>query len=134
METDGPIAVMDGDCALCAFGARMIHRLDRRGVIRICPVRTALGQRLLAAHGIAGADPESWLFPHGGRAFADFDAMAEVGRLTGGWGHALRLLRLIPGPVSRWLYRRVARNRYDVFGRGDVCAIPDPAFRARLIG
>ena len=27
-----------------------------------------------------------------------------------------------------------ARNRYALFGKGDMCAIPDPAFRARLIG
>ena len=25
------VAVMDGSCALCSFGARMIHRLDRTG-------------------------------------------------------------------------------------------------------
>lgn len=134
MDTDGPIAVMDGDCALCSLGARMIHRMDRGGTIRICPVATPLGQRLLAAHGISRADPESWLFLHRGRAFVDFDAMAEVGRFCGGWGHGLRALRMLPGPVSRWLYRRVARNRYALFGRGDLCAVPDPAFRARLIG
>ncbi len=134
MEDSMPIAVMDGGCALCSFGARMIHRLDRSGTIRICPVQTPLGQHLLAAHEISRVDPESWLFLHGGRAFVDFDAMAEVGRFTGGWGHGLRLLRLIPGPLSRWLYARVARNRYALFGRGDLCALPDPAFRARLIG
>jgi predicted DCC family thiol-disulfide oxidoreductase YuxK len=134
MGTDHPIAVMDATCALCAFGARMIHRLDRSGTIRICPVQSPLGQQLLAEHGISGVDPESWLFLEGGRAWTDFDAMAEVGMRSGGWGRVLGLLRVIPKPLRDWLYRRVARNRYAVFGRGDICAIPDPAFRARLIG
>lgn len=134
MEDQGPIAVMDATCALCSFGARMIHRLDRTGTVRICPVQSDLGQRLLAAHGISGVDPESWLFLAEGRAWTDFDAMAEVGSRAGGWGRVLGALRLIPKPLRDWLYRRVARNRYRLFGRGDLCAIPDPAFRARLIG
>ena len=131
---EGPVAVMDADCALCSFGARMIHRLDRSGTVKICPVQTGLGQRLLAEHGISGTDPESWLFLADGKAWTDFDAMAEVGWRSGGWGRGLILLRAIPKPLRDWLYRRVARNRYAVFGRGDMCAIPDPAFRARLIG
>ena len=134
MTEQAPMAVMDADCALCSFGARMIHRLDKTGTIRICPVQTRLGQMLLTKHGITATNPESWLFIADGRVWTDFDAMAEVGLRCGGLGRLLGLLRLIPKPLRDWLYARVARNRYAVFGRGDMCAIPDPAFRARLIG
>ena len=124
---------MDAECALCSFGARMIHRLDTSGTIRICPVQSPLGQSLLTQNGITATNPESWLFMADGQVWTDFDAMAEVGLRCGGWGRLLGLLRLIPKPLRDWLYARVARNRYAVFGRGDMCAIPDPAFKARLI-
>ena len=133
MNDTSPMAVMDADCALCSFGARMIHRLDKTGTIRICPVQSPLGQSLLTRHGITATNPESWLFIVDGQVWTDFDAMAEVGLRCGGWGRLLGLLRLIPRPLRDWLYRRVARNRYAVFGHGDLCAMPDPAFRARLI-
>ncbi len=134
MEASGPIAVMDGDCALCCFGALMIHRLDRGRIIRICPTDTALGRALLERHGMRVDDPESWLLVDGSRVWSGFDAMAEVGVRSGGLGRALGLLRLLPHPVAGWLYRRVARNRYALFGRRRMCELPDPAFRARLIG
>ena len=134
MTDFAPIAVMDAECALCSFGARMIHRLDKSGTIRICPVQSPLGQSLLKQNGITATNPESWLFIAQGRVWTDFDAMAELGLRCGGWGRVLGLLRLIPKPLRDWLYRRVARNRYAVFGRAYMCAIPDPAFRARLIG
>jgi predicted DCC family thiol-disulfide oxidoreductase YuxK len=129
-----PVAVMDGTCALCTVGARMIHRLDRQGDIRICPIQTAMGQRLLAANGLKVDDPDSWLFIEGGRVWRDFDALIRVGERSGGLGRVFSLLRIIPRPLRDWLYARIARNRYALFGRADLCALPDPALRARLVG
>lgn len=62
-----PVAVMDGTCALCSFGARMIHRLDRNGDIRICPIQTRMGRGLLAGHGLDPDDPASWMFIEAGQ-------------------------------------------------------------------
>ncbi|OYX42000.1 MAG: thiol-disulfide oxidoreductase [Rhodobacterales bacterium 32-67-9] len=124
---------MDGDCALCGFGARMIDRLDRRGDIRICPVATPLGQAMLCHYGLRPDDPESWLYLEGGRVWRDFDAMARVGMRSGGWGRGLGLLLLIPRPLRDWLYARIARNRYALFGRSDLCEMASPRLRARLM-
>lgn len=133
MGDDAPIAVMDGTCALCSFAARVIHRLDRAGTIRICPIQTARGQALLQAHGLDALDPDSWLFIADGRAWRDFDALIRLGGFTGGWGRVFALLRLIPPRPRSALYRSIARNRYRLFGRADLCALPDPGLQARLL-
>ena len=130
----GPIAVMDADCAICTLGARMIHKLDRTGDVRICPVQTELGQRLMRAHGVDPGDPETWLLIEGGRVWRDAEAIIRIGQRSGGWGRLAIALRLLPRPIRDWLYRRLARNRYAQFGHADMCAVPDPAFQARLIG
>jgi predicted DCC family thiol-disulfide oxidoreductase YuxK len=39
----------------------------------------------------------------------------------------------LPRAVQDWLYRRMARNRYALFGRTDMCAVPDPRLRKRLM-
>jgi predicted DCC family thiol-disulfide oxidoreductase YuxK len=132
-DDTGPVAVMDAACALCSWGARMIHRLDRSGSIRICPVQSPLGTALMRHYGLDPADPESWLFIDGGQAFADFDATVQAGRRMGGWAGLARALVALPKPVRDWLYRRLARNRYRLFGRADMCALPDPAFQKRLL-
>ncbi|MEO1638189.1 MAG: DCC1-like thiol-disulfide oxidoreductase family protein [Pseudomonadota bacterium] len=130
---DHPIAVMDADCMLCSWGARMIHRLDRSGEVRIAPVQSETGARLMRQHGLDPTDPDTWLFVEDGKVWRDFDALIRVGQRSGGLGHVFQILRLLPGGVRNWLYARVARNRYRLFGRGDMCALPDPAFRARLL-
>ena len=129
-----PIAVMDGTCALCAFGARMVHRMDRSGDIRIAPIQGRTGAALMAAHDLDPLDPDSWLFiEEDGTVWRDFDAMIRLGCRTGGLGWLLQGLRVFPRPLRDWMYRRIARNRYAMFGRGDICAIPDAGLQARLL-
>ena len=132
-DDSSPIAVMDADCALCSWGARMIHRLDRTGTTRIAPVQSPLGRALMGHYGVDPADPATWLFIDEGRAHVDFDAVIHAGRRFGGWGRVTFVLRLLPKPARDRLYRLIARNRYRLFGRGDFCALPDPAFQRRLL-
>ncbi|WP_088347430.1 MULTISPECIES: DUF393 domain-containing protein [Rhodomicrobium] len=133
-DDGGPVAFMDGECALCTRGARLICKFDRRGEFRIAATQSDLGRAMLAHYGLDPADPDSWLYLEDGRAYTSIDAIIRVGRRIGGWGHALRPLAMLPRPVQDWLYRRLARNRYALLGRADMCAVPDPALRRRLIG
>ncbi|MGV2980899.1 thiol-disulfide oxidoreductase DCC family protein [Camelimonas sp. ID_303_24] len=132
-DASRPLAVMDASCALCSWGARMINRLDRSGEVRICAVQSSLGGALLAHYGLDARDPSTWLFIDGGLAHRDLDAVIHAGRRFGGWARLAGVFALLPGPGRVWLYQRLARNRYAWFGRGDMCAIPDPALQRRLL-
>lgn len=128
-----PMTVMDGECALCTTGARLIARFDKLGEFRICRAQTKLGQSLLLHYGLSPHDPESWLYLVDGRAYTSLDGMIRAGNRVGGAGRLLQPLRLLPRALQDWLYRRLARNRYWLFGRTDMCSVPDPALRARLM-
>jgi predicted DCC family thiol-disulfide oxidoreductase YuxK len=128
-----PITIMDGECMLCSVGARLIARFDKKAEFRICRAQSELGQALLGHYGLSLRDPESWLYIVNGQAFTSLDAMIRVGRRMGGLGWLLQALRLIPSSMQDYLYRKLARNRYRLFGRVDMCSIPDPALRARLM-
>ncbi|KPQ09011.1 MAG: hypothetical protein HLUCCO17_16540 [Saliniramus fredricksonii] len=128
-----PLAVMDAGCAMCSWGARMIHRLDVEQTVRICPLQTPRGAALMRHYGLCPENPASWLFIDQGVGYRNFEAVIHVGRLLGGRGRIADILRLLPRPARERLYLWVARNRYTLFGRADMCAIPDPAFRRRLL-
>jgi len=128
-----PLTVMDGNCALCSFGARAIHRLDRTQQVRILPIQTARGQAALAAFGLDPRDPETWLYIDGRAAWTGLDAMIVLAMRCGGWGYVLAPLRLLPAALRGILYRFIARHRYRLFGRGALCELPDPELRARLL-
>ena len=128
------LAVMDGQCALCSAAARRIARWDRADQVRIAPAASDLGAGLLAHYGLDPADPQSWLVIEDGVAYGGLEAMVRLGRRLSPLFRLATPLTWLPLGVQDWLYARVARNRYALFGRSDLCALPDPALRRRLVG
>jgi len=129
----GPVTFMDGECVFCTVGARLIARFDRAREFKICPVQTPTGRAVLRHYGLDPEGPESWLYLADGQAYTSLDAMIRVGARIGGIGRFFQPLRLLPRSLQDWIYRRIARNRYQLLGRADMCAIPNPRLRARLI-
>ena len=125
--------VMDAQCALCAQGARWIARNDTAKVFRIIPLQSDLGRALMIHYGMDPEDPTSWLFLDNGQPETSAQAVFAVAQKLGGlWGF-LSVFNWLPKTLTDWMYRLVARNRYRWFGRGDMCALPDPAVQERLM-
>lgn len=127
------LLVMDGECALCSGAARRIARWDRRDQVRIATVQSHLGRGLLLHYGMQPDDPESWLMIENGRASGSLDAIITLGPRLHWALKPLLALRLLPFGAQDWLYARLARNRYAMFGKADICALPDPELQRRVI-
>jgi len=130
---DGPVTVMDAHCSLCAHGARWIARNDRKQEFRIIPVQSPLGDALMEHYGLDPADPVSWLYLEDGGAHESLDAFIRAGMRLGGVWKVIAVLRILPRSMQDILYRAVARNRYRIFGRTDLCSLPDERVQKRLL-
>ncbi len=42
--------------------------------------------------------------------------------------------RIVPRRIRDWLYDRIARNRYRLFGKRATCLVPSPEVAARFMG
>ena len=132
--SDDPVIVFDGACVLCSGWTRFVLRVDRRGVFRLAAMQTDAGRRLLAAHGLDPADPNSFIVVDGGRVHTESAALLHVlSRFGAGWRVLATVLRVVPAPLRDAVYRIIARNRYRWFRRKAVCVIPVPEQRARFI-
>ncbi len=132
-DDSGPVIVMDGQCGLCAMTARWMAHADKAREFGICRSQTELGGALLRHYGIDAQKPESWLYIVDGRVYSALDGIIRAGARVGGTGWLFQPLRILPRSLQDGLYRWVARNRYRIFGRTDMCALRDEALRARLM-
>jgi len=128
------VIVFDGVCVLCSAFFRFVLRHDRDRSFHFATAQSDLGEALYADLGLKRGDYETNLVLIDGRLYEELDAFAEVMRRLGWPWRAGAAARWLPGPVKRFLYRRIARNRYAMFGRRETCYVPTPELRARFLG
>lgn len=127
-----PIWLYDGVCVLCSGGVRYTLKHERDHAIRFVAIQSREGRALALAHGIDPDTPESFLFIENGRALAKSAGVLALLDHLDGPARLLLAGRLLPKPLRDWLYDRVARNRYRLFGQKTACEMPDPAQRHRF--
>ena len=129
---DGTI-LFDGVCVLCSAWFRFVTRRDPAVRFRFAAIQGPYGRRQAARLGLDPDAPETNAVVVGGRAYFRSDAAIEVLHRLPGW-RWVPLLRAVPRPLRDRLYDVVARNRYRLFGRTDVCMVPAPELRRHLVG
>jgi len=130
---DKPLIVFDGVCVLCSGFARFVAKRDASGQFRFTAAQSALGQALFRHYGLDPGDPETFLLLAEGRSYGRSEALVGIlARLSGPWRFARPVLGL-PRSVRDWVYDRIARNRYRLFGRRSACLRPDASWRERVI-
>ncbi|OBQ94515.1 DCC1-like thiol-disulfide oxidoreductase family protein [Mesorhizobium sp. AA23] len=128
-----PLLVFDGVCVFCSGFVQIVLKIDRNKRFRLATAQSPLGEALFREHGLPSEDYDSNLAIIDGAAFTKLDSFVAVMAALGWPWRAARLLIVLPRPLRDWLYDRIAKNRYALFGRKDSCEIPSAELRQRLI-
>jgi predicted DCC family thiol-disulfide oxidoreductase YuxK len=130
---DRPLVLFDGVCNLCSFTVQFLAPRDRDSVLWFASVQSRAGAAAMRAHGLSAENPESFVFIHDGHAYQRSEAFFRLlPFMTRPWA-LLRVFAVVPRAVTDWVYDRIARNRYALFGRKEVCMIPRPDLAARFL-
>lgn len=133
-DASQPLIVFDGVCVLCSGFVRMVVRLDRKNRFRFATAQSPFGEALFRKYGLRTDSYETNLVLIDGAAFMRLESLVAVMAELGWPWRAARVLLLLPRPLRNWLYDRIARNRYALFGRKDSCDIPSAGLRGRFLG
>jgi predicted DCC family thiol-disulfide oxidoreductase YuxK len=129
---DDDVILYDGVCVFCSRWIRFVAARDVDRRFRFTAIQSGYGSRLAQAFGIDPADPDTNAVVHGGVVLFKSDAALTVLSLLPRWGW-VRGLRAVPKPWRDAVYNLVARNRYRIFGKYEVCFLGDAGFRARVL-
>lgn len=129
---DKPIIFFDGVCGMCNASVQAILKLDGRGRFYFAPLQGETARRLLPP---LKDDPKDWsiLYLDEQGLHEASDATVRILRRLGGVWWLLSLARVIPRGLRDCAYRVIARNRYRLFGKKEVCSVPTLETRARFL-
>jgi predicted DCC family thiol-disulfide oxidoreductase YuxK len=133
------IILYDGVCGLCNRLVQFLIKRDKREGLRFASLQSDFAAKVLRRHGIDPTDLDTFHLVVNyeqpdervlNRSDAILRAWSELG---GFWKTLASIAQIIPRALRDLLYRFVARNRYQVFGKYETCMLPDPDQRSRFI-
>lgn len=131
-EIDGLI-LFDGVCIFCSRWVRFVLERDREARFRFVAIQSEAGRALAGRLGIDVEDPQTNAVVWDGRIWFKSDAALTVLSVLGPVRPLMKGLQTAPRSLRDAVYDRIARNRYRIFGRSDVCMLPDPSQASRFI-
>jgi predicted DCC family thiol-disulfide oxidoreductase YuxK len=120
------ILVFDAKCLLCCAWVRFVLKHDRRRVFRFASIQSEAGMALLARAELNADELQTLLLVDGERCHQYTSAIFRVLHQFGFPWRLAWLGWLVPSLIRDSFYRWLARNRYRLFGRRDVCFLPRP--------
>jgi predicted DCC family thiol-disulfide oxidoreductase YuxK len=127
---DGLI-LFDGVCVFCSRWVRFVLRHDTARQFRFMTIQSEPGRGLAERLGIDADAPETNAVILDSRVWFKSDAALKVLQAMPAT-RALGAGRMAPKELRDPLYDLIAGNRYRIFGKTDVCMVPDPADRDRF--
>jgi predicted DCC family thiol-disulfide oxidoreductase YuxK len=132
------LVLYDGVCGMCNRLVAFLLRHDRNDRFRFAPLQSPAAQTLFWRYGLDPKDFDTVVviadfgqaseraLTRSAAALLSLDQVGGVWRLAG-------LGKLIPLALREALYKFIARHRYRVFGKYDVCPLPKPEDRAKFL-
>lgn len=127
------IVLYDGTCGLCHRSVKWILGHERDHELFFAPLQGETAAALRAKHPAIPALVETVVLVDGDDVRLRTKALFYVARhLRAPWS-VLYKLRWLPAFLLDIGYQLVAKVRYRIWGRADLCELPSPAQRARFL-
>jgi len=122
-EVEDGLILFDGVCVLCSRWVDFVIKRDPAARFRFLPIQTPRGRAIARRFAVSDTEPETNVVVKNGHAHFKFDTILAIVEELPGW-RWLTILRHLPRGFRDWLYDRIAKNRYAVFGKRAICRVP----------
>lgn len=133
MNTPDKLILFDGICALCHAWVKFVLRYDLLNQFRFTAMQSELGQSVLRELGMDMEHFDTMLYLEHGTLYIKSNAFIRIARSLAWPARSLSLLGLIPTVMRDFLYDRIARHRFSLFGKMDICRLTDSQYQDRFI-
>lgn len=127
------IVLFDGVCNFCNFWVDFLLKRDKKDKFRFAVLQAERGQELLKKYNLKKEYFDTFVLIDGDKTYIKSTASLVVAKNLGGLWKLLYAFIIIPRPVRDFVYSLIAKNRYSLFGKKDVCRIPTKEERGKFL-
>jgi len=132
------VVLYDGVCGLCNHLVQFLLKRDHHDRFRFASLQSDVAEQLLQRHGTDAVDLDTvYVVVDYGKRGETFlsrsDAIIHLLQRLGGIWAVVAAGKILPRPFRDAFYKFVATNRYRVFGKYDVCLMPEERYKNKFL-
>lgn len=115
------ILLFDGVCILCHRCIDLLTETADPAFLKISPLQ---GEFAKSVEGLSDQNPDSVILYTKNMTYFKSDAVIESGRRAGGFLRLImEVVAIVPQPIRNFLYDKIAKYRYQIFGEKMQCEL-----------
>jgi len=127
------VVLFDGLCNLCEWSVQFIIKRDPKNFFRFATLQSVMGQTLLQKFGLSRDEINTVVFVEGERCHTKSSAGLQIARRLNGFWPLLFIFIVLPKFLRDRGYDWIVKNRYQWFGKKEVCMIPSPELKEKFL-
>ena len=128
------IILFDGVCNFCNASINFIIDRDSQNKFRFASLQSDTGQKLLQQYKVPDARSlDSVVLIKNNKIYKKSAAALEIVKDLNGFWPVLYIFKILPSFILDTFYNLIAKNRYKIFGRAEVCRIPTPQLKQKFL-
>jgi predicted DCC family thiol-disulfide oxidoreductase YuxK len=128
------IILFDGVCNLCNGSVIFVLKREKKPIFKFASIQSGAGQELLEWCGLPSGYSQAVVLIDNGRTYLGSTAALKIGQeFTFPWNSLAYAGLVVPKFIRDWVYNQIAQNRYQWFGKREVCMIPTENLKARFL-
>jgi predicted DCC family thiol-disulfide oxidoreductase YuxK len=132
--THQKIILFDGVCNLCNESVTFVLQREKIPSFQFASIQSEAGIELLKWCGLPENYSQAVILIDQGRIYLGSAAALKIGQqLKFPWSFLSYAGFIVPKFFRDWVYKQIAVNRYQWFGKRDVCMVPTESMKARFL-
>jgi len=115
------IVYYDGVCGLCDGFVELLVKFDKNRKIKFSSLQGKSGRSLLNKLNLDLEEFDTVLFKVNDQVYTKSTAVFKIINSIGGIIKLFLVFNLLPRRFNDWIYSKVAKNRFKIFGKLDKC-------------
>lgn len=127
------VILFDGVCNFCNASINFVIDHDPKKHFKFASLQSEFGQEILHKYDRSTSDFDSVILLKNNQLYSKSAAALEIAKELSGFWKYLSFFGILPKSILDFSYDLVAKNRYKIFGKTEVCRMPSPELKERFL-
>lgn len=131
--THQQVILFDGVCNFCNTSINFVIDHDPQKRFKFASLQSDFGYETLKKYNRNTLDFDSVILLKNNRLYIKSEAALEIAKDLSGFWKYLSIFGIFPTFMLDFFYDLIAKNRYKLFGKSEVCRMPSPDLKERFL-